>query len=585
MSRRESKLLRCTILLLAAVTLPACESLLGIDGYEDRAPGAGTDTAANLPADDGTTPDPENTTTTKPKTATDGGTGSTVPTSKPGAIDFGAPPEGGPALDTKTCPALAMPMGAAGVYVDANALGAESGTKTAPFHTVAKAFASAAPKAIVWIAAGTYKENLVIPNKDLFVQGGFAPGFAKRTNACATVLEAKVPAQPVLSADDSVARFTLEGATVQKGARGIAVDGDYQGKATFTLARCVFSENGDVNQVGGAAMLANVNARVFGSVFKDNRAAKGAALSSGGAVTLTVDQNVFLRNIGYADHGGGLYIAAKTSKISRNTFRGNATGAGSVGHGWGGAVIVYKDGPGATNVAFSYNVFTENLAGIGGAVFIDDGAVATMSHDLFYRNRAYRENGYVRGAAIYVDGTGLGPAGASTLTAEYLTVVNNRYDEQGSLAAIVDAVGGNVYVEGQSKASFTSSVFWNNGDRGFYAEASSEVNVSYSAGASTCTSSDARGFITASSTICKMGSGVFLPTSTTIGFANEAGDDYHQLSTAGRYVNGAWVTDTTSSATIDKGDPGAGAASEPGPNGSRSNLGVYGGTMEASKSP
>jgi hypothetical protein len=45
-----------------------------------------------------------------------------------------------------------MPKAAATVYVDANAAGAGAGTKTAPFRTLTKAFASAAPNAIVWVA-------------------------------------------------------------------------------------------------------------------------------------------------------------------------------------------------------------------------------------------------------------------------------------------------------------------------------------------------------------------------------------------------------------------------------------------------
>ncbi|HSO31553.1 MAG TPA: right-handed parallel beta-helix repeat-containing protein, partial [Labilithrix sp.] len=437
------------------------------------------------------------------------------------------------------------------------------------------------PDGIVWIAAGMYRENLVIPDKALLVLGGFKPGFGARTNACGTILEAANAAQPVLSADSGVSSFAMEGLSVRRGARGLSVAGDYVGTATFTVARCVFSENGDTSAIGGALSLDNVNARIFQSVFRDNRASKGAALSASGNVTLTVDQNLFDRNLGYSDHGGGLYLSAKSTKLVRNTFRANATGVAGQG-GWGGAVIVYKSGAQPASADFAFNVFTENVAGIGGAVFVDDGANVTMSHDLLYRNRAYPENGVVRGPALYVDGTGLGPAGGSTLVGEFLTVVDNLYDNNGAPASA--SVGGNVYVEGFSKVSFTSSIFWNNGDRAFYAAPNqNEIAVKSSISPSQCTSSDNKGWTTASAATCKVGAGVFLPSA--IYFVDEAGADFHEKSTAGHYSNGLWVMDSVTSPAIDKGDPAASVGHESMPNGGRANLGVFAGTKEASKSP
>jgi hypothetical protein len=47
----------------------------------------------------------------------------------------------------------------------------------------------------------------------------------------------------------------------------------------------------------------------------------------------------------------------------------------------------------------------------------------------------------------------------------------------------------------------------------------------------------------------------------------------------------AWVIDDTSSPCIDAGNPGCSAGSEPAPNGNRINMGGYGRTAEASKSP
>jgi hypothetical protein len=536
----------------------------------------------------GTPADPE-TSTTPTDPADPAGPGTVTPgtpSTSTAAIDFGADPKGAATPSTLSCPALAMPLAgsAAIVYVDASATGAEQGTKAAPFRTIAKAFGSAAAGGAVWVAAGTYPEQLIVPAKNLTVFGGFAKGFGSRTNACATVLEAPNANAPVFAAGSDVKSFAIEGLSVMKGVRGLKVMGDAKDHGTFTVARCVFAENGVKNAVGGAVYLENTNARIFQSVFRNNRASKGAALAASGDVTLSIDQNLFAENLGYSDHGGGLYLSASKSTIARNTFRGNATGVGLRG-GWGGAIIVYSNA--LTQVAkadFSFNVFTENTAGIGGAVFVDDGAVVTMSHDLIYRNRSYPENGFLRGAAIYVDGTGY-PGGGSTFSAEYLTVVNNVHDDSGA-ASKLPSYGGNVYVEGYSKASFTNSIFWNNGDNAFYVAGggqTNELSVDNSIGTSGCASSTGAGLAVASASLCKIGANVFLPAA--VHFGDEAANDYHEKSTAGRYSKGAWIKDTVSSPAIDMADPAAAVGNEPMPNGNRANLGAFAETPEASMSP
>jgi len=66
-----------------------------------------------------------------------------------------------------------------------------------------------------------------------------------------------------------------------------------------------------------------------------------------------------------------------------------------------------------------------------------------------------------------------------------------------------------------------------------------------------------------------------------------ADGDYHLMSAAGRWDPNteSWVLDDTNSPCIDAGDPCDPIGSEPNPNGGRINMGAYGGTAEASKSP
>jgi hypothetical protein len=70
-------------------------------------------------------------------------------------------------------------------------------------------------------------------------------------------------------------------------------------------------------------------------------------------------------------------------------------------------------------------------------------------------------------------------------------------------------------------------------------------------------------------------------------FADPEGGDYHLKSRAGRWdpVARKWVTDSVTSLCIDAGDPSSDVADERQPNGQRIDMGAYGGTGQASKSP
>ncbi|MBA7681028.1 hypothetical protein ES703_89356 [subsurface metagenome] len=71
-------------------------------------------------------------------------------------------------------------------------------------------------------------------------------------------------------------------------------------------------------------------------------------------------------------------------------------------------------------------------------------------------------------------------------------------------------------------------------------------------------------------------------------FADADNDDYHLLSAAGRWdpVSEGWVVDAVTSPCIDAGNPGCDLGDEPSdPNNVRINMGAYGGTDKASKTP
>ena len=68
-------------------------------------------------------------------------------------------------------------------------------------------------------------------------------------------------------------------------------------------------------------------------------------------------------------------------------------------------------------------------------------------------------------------------------------------------------------------------------------------------------------------------------------FVDPANGDFHLQSTAGSYHGGLWVADPGNSPCIDAGEPTSAASDEPAPNGNRVNLGAFGNTTQASKTP
>ena len=287
-----------------------------------------------------------------------------------GPLDLGG---GGPSVVDLTCPPLSMPAAEGTVFVDATASGGD-GSRAAPFRTLAKALASAGPSGVIWLAAGTYRESVVIPDKDLVVYGGFAAGFGvshgrrvRRSSRPRTL------PRPVLVASAEVKSFGLDGLTVQKGARGLTVDGDSSVQATYTIANAVFAQNGQTEAKAAAPTFDRVNAKITRSVFRDNRASKGAAVASAGRRDRRDRREPHRSKHRLLRSRRRALPQPEAGTISRNMFRGNEIGKG-VGYGWGGAVIVFKAGAAPVKTDFAYNVFTDNLAGVGGAVFVDDGA-------------------------------------------------------------------------------------------------------------------------------------------------------------------------------------------------------------------
>jgi hypothetical protein len=125
-----------------------------------------------------------------------------------------------------------------------------------------------------------------------------------------------------------------------------------------------------------------------------------------------------------------------------------------------------------------------------------------------------------------------------------------------------------VYSSGNSQANLRNCIVWGNGRLDRPSQIQGEAIVNYS---------------------CIQG-WTALGGTGNIGqdplFVDPDGEDYHLKSQAGRWDRNhrSWVLDEVTSECIDAGDPSMSVRDEPFPNGGRINIGMYGGTHEASKS-
>ena len=173
-----------------------------------------------------------------------------------------------------------------------------------------------------------------------------------------------------------------------------------------------------------------------------------------------------------------------------------------MGYGWGGGIIVVNKGG---NYKLSHNIFTGNFApSVGSAIFVDEGAVASLDHDLIYAN-ACNPAGDGAVPPVYVDGTD--DRFGSTLDVNHVTIADHTCKPT--------VTGNAISVTGKSKVTVKNSILWNNGGDDIEVDETSKATVTY----------------TLSQEALK-GTGNLSKDPL---FANSAGHDYHLRSTAGRW--------------------------------------------------
>jgi parallel beta-helix repeat protein len=317
-----------------------------------------------------------------------------------------------------------------------------------------------------------------------------------------------------------------------------------------TLTDCNFIGNsannggGILNQISSSPTLTDCNfiynsANYGGSMFNDNSNPtmidcdfiENNATENGGGIYNQISSNPTLTDCNFsgnsANYGGGILNQSNSSPaLTDCDFSGNSANYG------GGIHNQTNSSPTLTNCNF-----IDNSATYGGGMFNDNNTSPSVSNCIFSRNSAQTYGG------------GIFNNGQSDATLVNCTLYRNSGEVAG---AIVVATGGSL--------ALNNSIVWaNTGVQIFGA------TVSYS---------DIQGGFAGESNI-----------KDNPLFASPDNGDYHLKSQAGRWdaETQSWLIDDVTSPCIDAGDKNN--PLEPLPNGFMINMGAYGGTAQASKSP
>jgi hypothetical protein len=362
------------------------------------------------------------------------------------------------------------------LFVDDDNAGPQDGSAMRPFKTVQQAIDAAADNDTIAVAGGNYPQNIKVSEKTVRLYGGYASGFKTRDPAAN-------PSHLRGNGKDSVVILYVSGATIVDGflitgggpcsvaAPARVGGGFYIYEGTPTISNNVIEKNQSCpankpdEEARGGGIYANGDGNslvILNNTIRNNVSGRGAGLFTDGP-KLVLRGNTIQDNIGVGDHGGGAFLNSPRAEISHNRVAGNEI-ARLLGYGWGGGMIVVNKG---SHYKLSHNIFAGNYApSLGAGFFADEGATASMDHDLVYGNKTKPDG---EGAAVYVDGNEQGDI--STLSLNHVTIADN------TSAPMVS--GGAVKSTQKSNLSVKNCILWNNGASDVAADATSKATVTY----------------------------------------------------------------------------------------------------------
>ncbi len=405
-----------------------------------------------------------------------------------------------------------------------------------PKLTIQAAVSAASSNDTVRVASGNYTgtNNIGVGvNKALTIESA--------AGASTTIIDCNRQggAFAVTAGPTTIAGFTFVNGDVQNGAVNI----DSDGLEPVNILDCNFitNYNRGIDTRSRPAVISNC--WFYGnsgpSVLRAYVGSPGPGQAYHGA--LTVRKCSFQENTSL--YTGAIFAQSLPVEITDSSFISNR--CVDVAYAWGGAIYIqeYYGGLNAPtfDVGISNCVFVSNSATNGSAIYYYGDHALRLDNCLIASGVAGNRGAIygVGGSQKFVNCTFSGNSAA-----EY-AVLFNEYD---------------------SGAAFTNCIVWGN-QSGNTNDIQVQGTVSYS---------DIQGGWT--------GSGSNNISADPL-FVDPVAGDFHLKSRAGHWTTNGWVIDSITSPCIDAGDPTFDYSNEPAPNGGRVNMGYYGNTAQASKSP
>lgn len=463
------------------------------------------------------------------------------------------------------------------IYVDTNAPGpTHDGSRWAnAYKHLQDALAdadSAAKPVEIKVAQGVYKpdQSSTNPNgtgdrTDTFqlingvtIQGGYA-GYGepdpntRDIELYETILNGDLngddlPVYPHNTDDNSYRVVTGSGTEPNAVLDGLTISGGlgtgmYNYGGSPAVADCTFSDN--MAGEGGAMYNEDSNTVVTGCAFVDN-----SAFRFGGAVynkdcSPTFDYCTFSDNLA-ENGGGGMYNNYSSPILTNCTFERNWSGL------YGGGLDTVGSSSSPTVIGCT---FIGNSADRRGGGTSNGTSSLTLINCIFVDNSAADEGG------------AMNSCNGRNINVSNCTFYGNQAPNGNLLTCSCS----------QSNVQFTNCIMSDGGNE-IWNPRGSIITLTYS-------------------DVCGGRMSAYDPCESLIWgegnidadpcFADANNGDYHLKSQAGRWNpnSKSWIKDDVTSPCIDAANPGCPVGDEPAPNGNRRNMGAYGGTAEASKSP
>ena len=321
------------------------------------------------------------------------------------------------------------------LYVD-DISGVDSGncqSSVTPCKTIGYAITQAVATDEIYIAKGTYTENLVVSSQISLIGGYEATGWTRDIANNVTTIDGNL-AGTVVDFQAGSTGAVLDGFTITNGS---VTSGGLGGGITInevgpTVKHCIVTNNKTTND-GGGIYVSGGNP-TFEELSVDGNAADQCCggLHIGNNATVSISDATISNNT--AAGGGGIGVfSASTVTITNSTISGNDT---DVDGGQGGGLLVSDTG---TSITLTDTVLADNKTRDHGAAISATAGTTSMTNALIYGNESSSLN-----ANVFA----IGPAAVNVMNS---TIADNN---PGAAQAVILWSGGSL--------NMTNTVMYNN---------------------------------------------------------------------------------------------------------------------------